>query len=34
VLFNIKYTKFIKLAYISILEDFRVLYFIKVTKFV
>jgi len=26
--------KFVKLAYIGIFEDFRVVYYIKVTKFV
>jgi len=33
VLYYIKVRKFIKLAYIVILEDFRVLYYIKVMKF-
>jgi len=34
VLYYIKVMKFVKLAYIGILEDFRVLYYIKVTNFV
>jgi len=34
VLYCIKVTRFVILAYIGILKDFRVLYYIKVTKFI
>jgi len=34
VLHSIKDSKFVKFAKFGILDDFRVLYFIKVTKFV
>jgi len=33
-LYYIKPTKFVKLAYIGLLKDFRVIYYIKFTKFV
>jgi len=34
VLYNIKFPKFVKLAFICIFQDVRVLYYIKVPNFV